>query len=108
MKRFRAFIFLAMGSVAFYGCKKGAINEELASSQKISAKATTSEANSSGVAYVQSNQASGNEVLVYTRSSTGSLSPSTSFATGGNGTGAGLGSQGSVILHEFAGTSYLY
>src|SRR5204863_3887613 len=45
---------------------------------------------------------------VYTRSSTGSLSPSTSFATGGNGTGAGLGSQGSVILHEFAGTSYLY
>jgi len=82
MKRRRAiFIFLAMGSVAFYGCKKSAINEELASSQNISAKATTSAANSSGVVYIQSNQASGNEVLVYTRSSTGSLSPGSSFAS---------------------------
>lgn len=108
MKRSRVFVFLAAGSVAFYGCKKSAINEELASSQSISARATTSEANSSGVVYIQSNQASGNEVLVYTRSSSGSLSPGSSFATGGNGTGAGLGSQGSVILHEFGGNSYLY
>ena len=109
MKRRRAiFIFLAMGSVAFYGCKKNAINEELASSQNISTKATTSAANSSGVVYIQSNQASGNEVLVYTRSSSGSLSPGSSFATGGNGTGAGLGSQGSVILHELGENSYLF
>ena len=108
MKRFKViFLSLAAGSMAFYGCKKGAINDELASSQKISAKATTSET-SSGVVYVQSNQASGNEVLVYTRSSSGSLSPSSSFATGGNGTGAGTGSQGSVILHEFGANTYLY
>jgi len=108
MKRFRTVVFLAMGSIAFYGCKKSAVNEELASAQGISARAASSEANSSGAVYIQTNQASGNEVLVYARSSNGSLAPDGSFATGGAGTGAGLGSQGAVILHEFAGSNYLY
>jgi len=107
MKRFRAFVFLAMGSVAFYACKKS-VNDQLATSQNISARAASAEDNSNGTVYIESNQASGNEVLVYTRSSSGSLSPSNSFATGGNGTGAGLGSQGAVILYEFAAHIYLY
>jgi 6-phosphogluconolactonase len=47
-------------------------------------------------------------VLVYSRSSNGSLLAGSRFATGGNGTGSGLGSQGSVILHEYAGHTYLY
>src|SRR5215471_17368692 len=101
MKRFRAFVFFAMGSIVFYACKKS-VNDQLASSQNISARAATSEDNSSGAVYVESNQSAGNEVLVYTRSTSGSLTPGTSFATGGNGTGAGLGSQGSVTLHELA------
>jgi 6-phosphogluconolactonase len=107
MKRFRAFVFFAMGSVTFYACNKN-VNDQLASSQSISARAATREDNSSGAVYVESNQASGNEVLVYSRSSNGSLSAASRFATGGNGTGAGLGSQGSVILHESAGHTYLY
>jgi len=54
-----------------------------------------------------SNLASGNQVLVYNRSTDGSLSSGGSYPTAGNGTGAGLGSQGSVILHEKDGNSYL-
>jgi 6-phosphogluconolactonase (cycloisomerase 2 family) len=54
--------------------------------------------NNGGFVYTLSNAASGNSVLAYTRASDGSLSFSTSYPTGGLGSGAGLGSQGSVIL----------
>jgi len=53
--------------------------------------------NSSAV-YTLSNSAAGNEVLVFSRGRHGSLSPVGSFPTGGLGTGAGLGSQGAVVL----------
>lgn len=109
MKRFRAsFIFLAMGSIAFYGCKKNGVNEDPALSQNISARAAASGENTTGAVYVLSNSASGNQVLTYSRSSNGSLSATTSYATGGNGTGAGLGSQGSVILQQNAASSFLF
>ena len=48
--------------------------------------------------YTLSNSPSGNEVMMYTRNTSGSLSLAGSFPTGGNGTGAGLGSQGAVVL----------
>ncbi len=51
-----------------------------------------------GVVYVQTNAASGNEVQVFTRDAAGGLSAAGSFATGGNGSGAGLGSQGALAL----------
>ena len=50
--------------------------------------------------YTITNAASGNEVLVYERSSDGSLSFQGSYATNGTGTGAGLGSQGTVALSQ--------
>jgi 6-phosphogluconolactonase len=53
---------------------------------------------SSGVVYTLSNQASGNAVLAYIRSANGALTPAGSFATGGNGTGAGLGTQNALVL----------
>ena len=49
--------------------------------------------------YTESNQTSaggGNTVLAYWVASGGSLTPVGSFATGGDGTGAGLGSQGAI------------
>ena len=102
MKRFKTvFIVVAMGSIVFYGCKKGDLNEESASlSQNVSQKIVKPEFDNPGAVYVLSNSASGNEVLMYNRSSKGSLSVGHSFATGGNGTGSGLGSQGSLILQE--------
>ena len=51
-----------------------------------------------GTVYVQTNQAGGNEIAIFNRSADGALSLSDTVATGGLGTGSGLGSQGSVIL----------
>jgi hypothetical protein len=56
--------------------------------------------NSAGTLYTLSNAASGNEVLAYDRSADGSLSFQRSYSTGGLGSGAGLGSQSSVILSK--------
>lgn len=51
-----------------------------------------------GTVYTLTNAAAGNEVLVYNRSADGSLAFQGSFATGGLGSGSGLGSQTAVIL----------
>ena len=48
--------------------------------------------------YTLSNQASGNQVMVFDRSANGSLTFKTSFSTGGLGTNATLGSQGALAL----------
>jgi 6-phosphogluconolactonase len=50
--------------------------------------------------YTLTNQAAGNAVSVFTRAADGTLTPAGSFATGGTGTGDGLGSQGAVILSD--------
>jgi len=51
-----------------------------------------------GAVFTSTNAVSGNQVLVYDRSSDGSLSFQGAYATGGTGTGAGLGSQSSLTL----------
>jgi 6-phosphogluconolactonase (cycloisomerase 2 family) len=51
-----------------------------------------------GAVYTSTNVISGNEILVYNRSSDGSLALVGSYATGGLGSGAGLGSQSAVAL----------
>ena len=53
-----------------------------------------------GAVYTMSNEASGNEILVFDRSADGTLSPAGSYDTGGIGTGGGLGNQGAVVLSE--------
>ena len=109
MKRFSLVSFVvASGLLTFYGCKKDGVDQKLDPSlESISSKKFIPEESNGGAVYVLSNQASGNEVLVYNRSLNGSLSAAGSFSTTGNGTGAGLGSQGSVILHDLEGYSYL-
>jgi 6-phosphogluconolactonase (cycloisomerase 2 family) len=51
-----------------------------------------------GAVYTLSNGAGGSAVLVFDRSSDGTLVAAGSVATGGLGTGAGLGSQGALVL----------
>src|SRR6266540_728306 len=51
-----------------------------------------------GAVFTESNQASGNAILMWNRATDGSLTPAPSLPTGGLGTGAGLGSQGAVTL----------
>jgi 6-phosphogluconolactonase len=56
--------------------------------------------------YTSTNSASGNRVLAFDRTGSGALSPAGSFATGGNGTGGGLGNQGALALTR--GARFLY
>lgn len=51
-----------------------------------------------GAVYTTTNAASGNAVLVYDRLADGRLVPLASVATGGAGTGGGLGNQGALAL----------
>jgi 6-phosphogluconolactonase (cycloisomerase 2 family) len=53
-----------------------------------------------GAVYALSNAAGGNTVLAYDRAADGSIAAAGSYATGGNGTGGTLGSQGSVTLSD--------
>jgi 6-phosphogluconolactonase len=62
------------------------------------APAAMARSHTPGAVYVLTNSPAGNAVLVYGRGGDGSLRPAGSFATGGAGSGAGLGSQNSVIL----------
>jgi 6-phosphogluconolactonase len=50
--------------------------------------------------YTSTNQAGGNEILDYRRAANGTLTYNASYATGGNGTGGGLGNQYGVILTD--------
>jgi 6-phosphogluconolactonase len=65
------------------------------------ATAATAQASSSqrsGAVYTLTNSPGGNAVAVFDRDSHGSLTPAGTFATGGAGTGAGLGSQGALAI----------
>jgi len=50
--------------------------------------------------FIETNDAANNQILVYTHGEDGVLSLAASYATGGQGTGAGLSSQGALALSE--------
>jgi 6-phosphogluconolactonase (cycloisomerase 2 family) len=60
----------------------------------------SSSVNGPGAVYTLTNSPTGNAVVAYDRAADGTLVPQGTFATGGNGTGAGLGSQGAVVLTD--------
>jgi 6-phosphogluconolactonase len=51
----------------------------------------------SGVVYTLSNAVDGNSVLTFKRNAHGALSAGPSYATGGTGSGGGLGNQGAIV-----------
>ncbi|HSE65942.1 MAG TPA: beta-propeller fold lactonase family protein [Gemmatimonadales bacterium] len=53
-----------------------------------------------GNVYTTSNASSGNAVLVFDRQTDGTLTAAGSFGTAGNGSGAGLGNQGALVLSD--------
>lgn len=53
-----------------------------------------------GVVYLTSNAPGGNEILAYDRAADGQLTPAGTYATGGIGTGGGLGNQASLVLTQ--------
>lgn len=62
------------------------------------ATAQASSSERSGAVYTLTNAPSGNAVAVFDRDSHGALTPAGTFGTGGNGTGANLGSQGALAI----------
>jgi 6-phosphogluconolactonase (cycloisomerase 2 family) len=64
----------------------------------LASAAPTVYAGSNDAVYAITNSASGNAVVAWSRAATGALAPLGTFATGGSGTGAGLGSQGAVTV----------
>ncbi len=64
----------------------------------VGASAADAMAHSSGTVYTLTNSPAGNAVKVFHRSGDGSLRSGGEFATGGTGTGGGLGNQGAVVL----------
>jgi len=57
-------------------------------------------AGSAGAVYTATNAPDGNVVMVFDRAADGALTSAGTFATGGLGTGSGLGNQGGVLLTE--------
>lgn len=60
--------------------------------------ATAAMAHSQRAVYTLTNSPAGNAVKVFDRGGSGSLSPDGEFATGGTGTGTGLGNQSALVL----------
>lgn len=71
----------------------------IVSSFAISGGAALARGNS-GAVYTLTNSPAGNEVAVFSRMADGSLTRTGSVATGGLGSGDGLGSQGAVVLSQ--------
>jgi 6-phosphogluconolactonase (cycloisomerase 2 family) len=61
---------------------------------------STSGGGNAGAVYTMTNSAAGNQVLVFPRRANGRLGSPAAYATGGAGTGSGLGSQGALILTD--------
>jgi len=99
MKRSNAVVILSLSILGLTSCKKESQpgNNEIAGKTNINLK-NKEEASGQGAVYFLDNAAGGNHVLAYDRSTSGQLTSKGSFATGGTGTGAGLGSQGAIIL----------
>lgn len=60
--------------------------------------ATRADGGITGAVYTMTNAAVNNEVLVFPRFANGTIGTAVAVPTGGNGNGAGLGSQGAVLL----------
>jgi 6-phosphogluconolactonase len=66
----------------------------------VAAQSASAASDTPGAVFALTNAASGNAVAYYARSAQGALSYVDAFPTGGAGTGANLGSQGSVTLSD--------
>ena len=96
MKTSRLLFIASAASVLLVSCQKSIQDP----SQKNSVVTAEKKNGAAGFVYTLSNQVAGNSVIIYTRTAGGEMEYASSAATGGNGTGAGLGSQGAIVLSE--------
>jgi 6-phosphogluconolactonase (cycloisomerase 2 family) len=101
MKKARFMMVLSMAVVCLAACKKYAQPENVQG--EVAGQANHGdhdEDGSDGFVYTLSNDVSGNNVMEFRRTQNGQLTFAQSFATGGTGTGTGLGNQGALNLSE--------
>jgi 6-phosphogluconolactonase len=92
--------FLILFVIIFTGCQKNDIptNVDPQDNNSILDKADWGFHGGVPVVITESNDASGNAIVVYSRLNDGNLTYTGSYPTGGMGSGDGLGSQGAVVL----------
>lgn len=73
-------------------------DQPLSPSAELGPSAALARAGGPGAVYLMSNDPTGNTILAYEREADGALGSLTTHATGGVGTGGGLGNQGSLAL----------
>ncbi|MEP7319598.1 MAG: beta-propeller fold lactonase family protein [Panacibacter sp.] len=98
MKKTKGLMAIAMSMLLFRACKKEIQTNDAAVLQAVSSDEL--QAAGAGHVFILSNQVSANEVLTYRRAADGTLTYGAAYATGGTGTGGGLGNQGAVIISQ--------
>jgi len=88
---------VAITLAALSSCKK---DDLAASSNAANSNASNAATATEGVVYTMDNDSTGNHVIVLRRDDKGTLTHDATFPTGGNGTGAGLGSQGAIAQSD--------
>jgi 6-phosphogluconolactonase len=107
MKRFKNFAAIAVTVFSLTACQKESkilpVDETATASDLPAGSANRNDDNEDRGGrhvYTLSNHVSGNAVLDYTRAANGTLAYNTSYATGGTGTGGGLGNQYALVLTD--------
>lgn len=96
----------ALAAIAFIGCEDYRTNIEPVPTDAGLVTETGAESSSLtkhgddnvGAVFTMTNAAGGNDVVVFSRAADGTLTSAGTFPTGGQGTGAGLGTQGALRL----------
>ncbi len=97
--QFKTTVWAFAIALFFSSCQKETkqSSEELLRS---SSSKNSDEQSNSGHVYTMNNEADGNDILDYRRAPDGALTFEASYATGGNGSGDGLGNQGGLVLTD--------
>ncbi|MEO5825703.1 MAG: beta-propeller fold lactonase family protein [Gemmatimonadales bacterium] len=95
MQRRNGFIAVAALTFALAGCADTGSN-----AVPVEPNFSASGGGTAGTVYTMSNAVAGNEVLIFSRRADGALEAAGSAATGGTGTGSGLGNQGGLVLTD--------
>src|SRR4029077_4367309 len=93
--------FIALAAAALAGCEQNrSVTAPAAAATSLEAQRVgrLEDGDRRGAVYTLTNQVAGNAVAVFDRAADGTLTAAATVATGGTGTGAGLGSPGAVLF----------
>jgi 6-phosphogluconolactonase len=91
-------LWVSAVALLFAACQKETNQLSLQNENLLSSNSEDKVKSVSGHVYTLSNATTGNQVMDYLSSSNGTLTFSASYASGGNGSGGGLGNQSAVTL----------